>query len=89
MLEEMPDIADDTAALNYGQIELLNLLMDCEEQAPGCVAALSPTLDGFRSAGAARPRIKRYLASPLRFPRNTPGDYTYVSGPIKRSALAL
>ena len=76
------------AALNYGQIELLNLLMDCEEQAPGCVTALSPTLDRYRAAGAARPRIKQYLASPLRFPRNIAG-YKYASGPIKRSALVL
>jgi len=88
MLEEMPDIADEGAALNYGQIELLNLLMDCEEQAPGCVTALSPTLDRYRAAGAARPRIKQYLASPLRFPRNIAG-YKYASGPIKRSALVL
>ena len=62
--------------------------VSAQAEAPGCVAALSPTLDRYRAAGAARPRIKQYLASPLRFPRNIAG-YKYASGPIKRSALVL
>ena len=42
-----------------------------------------------RAAGAARPRIAKYLASPMRFPQiRGPGDYVYASGPLKRSAFA-
>lgn len=88
MLEEMPSPADSDAALNYGQMELLNLLIGCEEEAAGCVKALSPTLDAFRAAGAARPRIAAYLSSPLRFPDIVPG-YRYKHGPVKRSSFAL
>ena len=87
MLGEMADPADEDAALNFGQIELLNLLFECDEAAPGCVKSLSPQLDAFRAAGAARPRIARYLSSPLRFPRFDAG-YKYTSGPVKRSAFA-
>jgi len=88
MLEAMPDPSDAAAALNYGQIELLNLLLDLEEQAAGCVKALSPALDAFRAAGAARPRIAKYLASPLRFPAIVPG-YRYKAGPVKRASFKL
>lgn len=88
MLADMVDPADADAALNYGQIELLNVLLECEEKKPGCVAGLSPTLEAFRAAAAARPRIAKYLASPMRFPRIVPG-YKYAAGPIKRSTLAV
>jgi len=88
MREAMPDPSDAAAALNYGQIELLNLLLDLEEQAAGCVKALSPALDAFRAAGAARPRIAKYLASPLRFPAIVPG-YRYKAGPVKRASFKL
>jgi hypothetical protein len=88
MLAEMPDPADDGAALNFGQIELLQLLLECEEQKPGCVEAHSPALDAFRAAAAARPRIAAYLTSPMRFPRVS-RDYKYISGPIKRAAFAM
>lgn len=88
MLESMPDPKDEGAALNFGQIELLNLLLECEESKAGCVAALSPALESFRAAAAQRPRIAKYLASPLRFPAIVPG-YKYAAGPVKRSAFAL
>ena len=65
MLEAMADPADAEAALNYGQIELLNVLIDCEEQAEGCVKALSPQLETFLKAGVARPRMAKYLSSAL------------------------
>lgn len=88
MLATMPDPADDAAALNYGQLELLQLLLECDEGAPGCVKALSPALDAFRAAGAARPRIAAYLASPMRFPAIVPG-YKYKAGPVKRAAFRV
>jgi len=87
MLEDMADPKDDDAALNYGQVELLKLLIDCEEAAAGCVKALSPALDAFRAAGACRPRIASYLSSPMRFPV-VDSKYRYAS-PMKRSAFAL
>ena len=88
MLDDMPDAADDAAALNYGQIELLTFLIGCDEMASGCVKALSPALDAFRASGAARPRIAKYLKSPLRLPAMTP-DYKYKAGPVKRADLAM
>ena len=88
MLDDMPEASNADAALNYGQIELLNLLIECDESEPGCVGKLSPALDAFRAAGAARPRIAEYLASPLRFPAIVPG-YRYKAGPVKRSYFAL
>lgn len=88
MLEGMPDPADHKAPLNFGQLELLQVLLECEETAAGCVKALSPALDAFRAAGAARPRIASYLSSPLRFPRFAAG-YKYAAGPVKRSSFAL
>ena len=88
MLEAMPDPADAGAALNYGQIELLNVLIDCEEKAEGCVKSLSPRLETFRKAGASRPRMAKYLSSPLRFPATVPG-YRYKGGPLKRAAFKI
>ena len=88
MLEQMPDPADEEAALNFGQIELLKLLIDSDETCPGCVKELSPVLDAFRAAGAARPRIAAYLKSPLRFPQILPG-YQYKAGPLKRASFAM
>jgi len=88
MLEEMPDPADDSAALNYGQMELLNLLMQCDETSPGCVRKLHPSLEGFRASGVARPRIAAYLASPMRFPTFVSPTYRYTDGPVKRSSFA-
>ena len=88
MLEEMPDVSDPDAALNYGQMELLNLLLGIEEDAPGSVRSLSEALDDFRAAAEARPRIANYLKSPMRFPAITP-SYRYKKGAVKRSALAL
>mmetsp|Transcript_33876 Transcript_33876/g.55962 ORF Transcript_33876/g.55962 Transcript_33876/m.55962 type:complete len:287 (+) Transcript_33876:29-889(+) len=89
MLEEMPDPADDTVALNYAQLELLNTLIECDEDAPGCVKELSPTLDAFRAAGVARPRIANYLSSPLRFPPHCGPNYKYTNGPVVRSSFTL
>jgi len=88
MIDKMPNPKDEDVALNFGQIELLKLLIDCEETSPGCVKQLSPALDAFRAAGAARSRIAAYLKSPLRFPAIKPG-YIYKDGPIRRSAFAM
>ena len=87
-IAEMPDPADDSAALNYGQMELLNLLMQCDETSPGCVRKLHPSLEGFRASGVARPRIAAYLASPMRFPTFVSPTYRYTDGPVKRSSFA-
>ena len=87
MLEWMPDAADEDAALNYGQMELLCTLLECDEATPGCVKQLHPALETFRAAAALRPRIAHYLASPMRFPPIKPG-YQYAKGPVKRAAFA-
>lgn len=94
MLADMPDPSDDNAALNYGQMELLNLLLACEEISAGCVTKLSPYLDAFRVKAASRPRIAAYLASPMRFPPinadrgKLDSPYAYSGGPVKRSVFA-
>merc|ERR1712118_103487 len=79
--------------MNYAQIQLGHVLMQCDEIKPGCVAKLSPTLDDFRKAMAARPRIAAYLASPMRFPLTHnevrgEGGHNYTKGPLKRSVFA-
>lgn len=94
MLADMPDPSDDDAALNYGQIELLKVLLGCEEVSVGCVAKLSAPLDAFRVKAASRPRIAAYLASPMRLPAinsdkgKTEAPYSYNGGPVKRSCFA-
>jgi hypothetical protein len=90
MLSSMSDPRDHTAVLNYGQIELLNLLLYCEMLRVGIVRdVLGSTLDGFRVAMMARPGIASYLASPGCFPATKvglrkDGGYVYDSGPIRR-----
>ena len=88
MLDGFPSPSDEGAALNYGQVELLKTLLECDETTPGCVTTLSPALEAFRAAGAARPRIAKYLSSPMRFPPILPG-YKYKDGPVKRSAFKM
>lgn len=68
MLNDMAPAKDDSAVFNYGQIQLLQFLLSCDEVTPGCVAKLSPALEEFRKTAAARPRIAAYLASPMHFP---------------------
>jgi hypothetical protein len=83
MLSSMSDPRDHTAVLNYGQIELLNLLLYCEMLRVGIVRdVLGSTLDGFRVAMMARPGIASYLAYPGCFPTTkvglrTDGGYIY------------
>jgi hypothetical protein len=55
---------------------------------------LSPGLEEFRVATAARERVAAYLASPLRYPATfgelgQEGGYSYATGPIQRQNLAL
>ena len=92
LLEAAPAAGDDAAALDYGQLQLLQTLLALDERAPGCVRALSPALDRFRAAAAARPRVRAYLASPMRFPATCAdlgreGGYAYADGPVARGAL--
>ena len=60
----------------------------------GSVAVLSPGLEEFRVATAARERVAAYLASPLRYPATfgelgQEGGYSYATGPIQRQNRAL
>jgi len=90
MLNDMEPASEDSKVFNYGQIQLMNCLMSCDEAKPGCVGKLSSALEEFRKAAAARPRIATYLASPMRFPLtkkeagDIEGGYTYGSGGIAR-----
>jgi len=93
MLQDMGSAADDSAGLNYGQIQLFHTLNICEETKPGCLAKLSPALDSFQKAMTARPRIAAYLASPMRFPKTCnevgiDGGYSYAGAPLVRSDFA-
>ena len=90
----MPSPSDAAAVMNYGQIQLANVLLSLEERAPNAVARLSAPLDAFRLAISQRPRIAAYLASPLRFPptcadMGLPGGYDYATGPKQRSEFVL
>lgn len=93
ILEDMPDPGDDSAALNYGQIQLLYLLMNCEARRSGCVREnLSTKLDDFRIKMESRKRIASYMKSSGCFPYTKgeiglEGGYEYVSGPIQRGEI--
>jgi hypothetical protein len=79
--------------------QLFTLLVRLDEYQPGLVGQLSPKLEAFRAAAAARPRIAAYLSSALRFPptcaelgkRPGPGgwDYGYAEGRKQRATFAL
>jgi len=90
MLNDMSPAKDDSKVFNYGQIQLLQFLLSCDEAKPGCVQKLSPALEEFRKNAAARPRIAAYMASPMHFPLtckesgDSAGGYNYGSGPISR-----
>eukprot|EP00591_Stephanopyxis_turris_P001503 CAMPEP_0195511060 /NCGR_PEP_ID=MMETSP0794_2-20130614/3516_1 /TAXON_ID=515487 /ORGANISM="Stephanopyxis turris, Strain CCMP 815" /LENGTH=296 /DNA_ID=CAMNT_0040638603 /DNA_START=11 /DNA_END=901 /DNA_ORIENTATION=+ len=96
MLSEayMPDPKDETVPLNFGQIQLFHVLMNCEDRRTGCVKEnLGDKLEEFRVAMEKRSRISAYLKSNACFP-NTKGElgiegggYTYVSGPLKRGDI--
>jgi len=87
MLGRAPDPRDPDAAMTYGQLQLLHVLMEFEHQTPGCVKNMSDALDAFRDAMTARPRIARYLGSGMRFPALQQGAYKYASGPLTRGDL--
>lgn len=92
MLVNMADPKDEGAALNYGQIQLLNVLLKCEVQRNGCVKEnLGGVLDDFRINMENRVGLKAYLNSTARFPF-TNGElggegYTYSTGPLKRGEI--
>lgn len=86
MLAGMGDVKDASAALNYGQIQLLNVLLEFDEDVPGCVERLSPQLDAWRKAGAGRKGIAAYLRSGMRFPK-VDAAYRYKTEAIKRGDL--
>lgn len=90
MLAAAPRPEDPDAAMTYGQIQLFHALMSTEDRKPGCIKHLSASLDSFRLAMMARPRIAEYLKSNMCFPYTLgelgkEGGYKYISGPKKRS----
>lgn len=89
MLKGMSDPKDDNTVLNYGQIQLFQVLQCCEEWRSGCVKEnLGEELDVFRLNMENRSGLKEYLNSSARFPL-TKGEqggegYVYANGPLKR-----
>jgi len=92
MLESMPSPADDGAALNFGQLQLLHTLMKCEARRSGCVKEnLGETLDIFRLDMEKRTGIASYLKSKACFPFTGveigSDGYIYPSGPLRRGDI--
>jgi len=93
MLADMPDPADAGAALNYGQIQLFNVLLGCEDRRKGCVGEnLGSVLDTFRTAMENRSGLKEYLQSTARYPLTLnelgeDGGYVYSTGPLNRGDI--
>lgn len=93
MLATMADPKDESAALNYGQIQLFHVLLQCEGRRKGCVLDnLGVVLDDFRIQMENRAGLKEYLNSTARFPfikkeLGEDGGYTYSTGPLKRSEI--
>mmetsp|Transcript_22084 Transcript_22084/g.30736 ORF Transcript_22084/g.30736 Transcript_22084/m.30736 type:complete len:267 (+) Transcript_22084:3-803(+) len=92
MLESMPNPIDGGAALNFGQIQLLYVLMRCEARRSGCVKEnLGEFLESFRLTMVNRSGIGSYLKSKSCFPF-TKGElgsegYIYSSGPLRRGDI--
>lgn len=89
MLEGMPDPKDGGAVLNYGQIQLFQVLTGCEAWRKDSVKDnLGEVLDSFRVDMGNRSGLKEYLGSTARFPLTkgeVGGDgYVYATGPLKR-----
>jgi glutathione S-transferase len=92
MLKVMPDPKDDTVAVNFAQIYLVTILMQCEATRSGCVAEnLGPTLDQFCRDMVQRPRISAFLQSPACLPYTSKeleqsDSYTF-DAPIIRGSM--
>jgi len=90
MLMDMADPKDEGAALNYGQIQLFQVLLNCEGRRKGCVKEnLGDALDDFRINMENRAGLKEYLNSTARFPFtkrefDESGGYVFSTGPLKR-----
>mmetsp|Transcript_41319 Transcript_41319/g.42074 ORF Transcript_41319/g.42074 Transcript_41319/m.42074 type:complete len:226 (-) Transcript_41319:148-825(-) len=93
MLRDMPDPKDETVVLNYGQVQLFQVLLQCEGRRTGCVREnLGSVLDTFRIKMENRSGLKEYLNSTARLPftkgdLGQEGGYVYATGPLKRSAI--
>jgi len=93
MLRDMPDPKDENVVLNYGQVQLFQVLLHCEARRKGCVREnLGMVLDTFRINMENRSGLKEYLTSTARFPftkgdLGQEGGYVYSTGPLKRSAI--
>ena len=93
MLKTTADPMDHNAVLNYGQIQLFQVLQCCEGWRTGCVKEnLGEELDVFRVNMENRPGLKEYLNSSARFPltKGESGDegYVYANGPLKRGDVS-
>jgi len=90
MLKNMGDPSDHSSVLNFGQIQLYNLLRKCEKKREGCVKEnLGEAMDNFRIAMEGRPGIAAYLKSPVAFPYTKgelgkEGGYVYAEGSFAR-----
>ena len=94
MLLRAPSPRDASSALTYGQLQLFHTLTQMNTARSGCIAVVSPSLEVFRAAVAARARVALYLAGPLRFPATSgelgqAGGYNYATGAIARKDMTL
>lgn len=93
MLRDMPDPQDEKVVLNYGQVQLFHVLLQCEGRRTGCVREnLGIVLDTFRITMENRSGLKEYLKSTARFPftqgeLGQEGGYVYSTGLLTRSAI--
>lgn len=93
MLIDMADPKDESSVLNYGQIQLFHVLLNCEARRQGCVKDnLGDVLDDFRINMENRTGLKEYLNSTARFPftkgeLGMDGGYSYSTGPLTRGEI--
>ncbi|GMH47161.1 hypothetical protein TrVE_jg3057 [Triparma verrucosa] len=83
MMAYMGDVGEETSAMNYGQVQLLNSLLAMDEERKGCVGELSAPLEEWLQKAAGRTGIREYLKSGMRFPNVTP-QYKFDTGPMTR-----
>ena len=93
MLIDMANPIYESSILNYGQIQLFQVLLNCEARRKGCVKDnLGDVLDDFRINMENRTGLKEYLNSTAHFPftkgeLGMDGGYSYSTGPLTRGEI--
>ena len=93
MLMDMADPKDESSVLNCGQLQLFQILENCEARRAGCVKEnLGDIMDTFRLDMSNRSGLKEYLNSTARFrhtcaDKGLDGGYSFAAGALKRKDI--